>query len=308
MNPPETRIARAFERLAEEGRIAFTTPKTALYVARALAAQIDDDGPVPTEWGAEELGEWLLARPEVAEVFDEDDVLFDAYVAAFEALEDEDEDVDEEDGGARTTGQAGASGARAGDSDLAAALGFAPRARTPGGPAAAAAPTGPSLEHPFFGALAYVPQNYVFEAHITDARHGALKVSIDPFSYLRFPHPPVESLLAQIEKNLDAAADYARASLARWDAVTGEAVEQLLGTYNDTWRTYDEEGETIVRPTLDAAGFIGHLRLTSLTIRLPIGDDARFNSGMWIDVGDLFWGHALDVALDDDRIDVSLAG
>jgi hypothetical protein len=294
MNPPETRIARALERLAEEERIAFTTPKTALYVARALAAQIDDDGPVPTDWGAEELGEWLLGRPEVAEVFDDDDALFDAYVAAFEATGD-DEGEDEAAAVSPSPNAPLAPGR-----DLAAALGVRPKAAT--------AAVGPSLVHPFFGALVYVPNNYAFEAHITDPHHGPLDVSIDPFSYLHFPHPPVESLLAEIEAKLDGAADCARASLARWDAVTGEAAEQLLGTYNGTWRTYDEDGETVVRPELDAAAFIKHLRLVSLTIRLPIGPESRFNSGMWIDVGDLFWGHALDVALDDDRIDVALAG
>jgi hypothetical protein len=165
------------------------------------------------------------------------------------------------------------------------------------------------LSHPYFGTLTYDEAHRTFDAHVVDARRGNIAVSLDPYASANFPHRPIDAMLPHVEATLDPAAAWTRASLERWDAVTAKIVERLLVTYNKVWRTYDEEGETVTRDVLDARAFVAHLRLRSFHVALPEHEGEDFTGTMWIDIGDLFWGHAIQASIwADGAINVDLVG
>jgi hypothetical protein len=278
MTPHAQRIAIALRRLGEEQMLAFVTARAPEYVAAALASCIDDDGALPERWGAAALGEWLIDHPDVADVHVDDEALHAAYLEAF--------------ADARVTASV-AAGAVEPDEVVEAPLD--PRDAI-------------TLVHDWFGTMVYLTEQRAFRGEISDARHGAIEVSIDPFSDQPRPLPSIDALMPAIVRALDAAAEHARAALARWDAVQAAAGEQLLDTYNVTWRCYEQDGVEVDRPVLDASAFASQLRLSSLTIRLPTRGGEPMSSAMWIEAGDLFWGHALLAELYDATIRIDLVG
>jgi hypothetical protein len=252
--------------LAREGRLELTTKNAATYVGQNLAAQIEGERPLPQDWTAEDLGAWLLAQPEVAEVFDDDDALLAAYLAAFASSSSP---VEDPPSPKKTD----------------------PKKRAPPLPNGS-----PVLTHPYFGKLVYVATDRTFVAVVAAARHGYVQISLE-----------LDAPLGDAEGLLDDAATRARDAFARWEAAKAATIEELLETYNVTWRCFEEDGESVERPTLTGDAFAAELQLSSLTIRLPI-DAACFDATLWIDPGDLFWGHAIEVSFDGEAIHVSLAG
>jgi hypothetical protein len=81
----EARIAAALRILARDQHLAFTTSQAPDDIAGALAERWEDAADLPVEERAELLGDLLLERDDVAEVFSDDDVLLAAYEAALGA-------------------------------------------------------------------------------------------------------------------------------------------------------------------------------------------------------------------------------
>lgn len=166
------------------------------------------------------------------------------------------------------------------------------------------------LEHSYFGRLVYDEKGRSFRGQLTDERVGTVEVTL---LLSDSPDAAIETVLREFEVRLDASAEYLREAIGERDALIGAVVDDLLETYNESWRKFsqfrkDQGWVEVEREVLDERSFAAALRFTSFSLYLPTGPESEYAYDAWLDPGDLFWEHWIQVWRSDSGFHVSLFG